>query len=116
MTRGEIWWVDFGYPVGSELGYLRPAVIVQTDVLNSSRLNTVIVAVVTSNLCLANYEGNVFLPKLDTGLQKDSMTLLAQLATVDKNCLIEKCSKVSPHLMRQADSALSFALAIGKEA
>ena len=38
MTRGEIWWVDFGIPLGSEVGFKRPVIILQNDILNESKL------------------------------------------------------------------------------
>lgn len=59
MQRGEIWWASLGLPRGSEPGYRRPVVIVQSNEFNRSRINTVIVAVITSNLRLADAPGNV---------------------------------------------------------
>lgn len=38
MTRGEIWWIDFGIPFGSEVGFRRPVVVLQNDILNESNL------------------------------------------------------------------------------
>ena len=59
VARGEIWWADFGEPVGSEPGYLRPALIVSSDRFNQSRISTVIVSAITSNMRLAAAPGNV---------------------------------------------------------
>lgn len=113
MTRGEIWTIDFGMPFGSEPGYRRPALVVQTDALNLSAFNTTLVITVTSNTRLAEYRGNVLIPKSATGLHYDSVALAAQISIVDKSRLIEKCGKVPPDLMQKVDDALSFTLAIG---
>ena len=56
MTRGEIWWVDFGVPFGSEVGFRRPVIILQNDVLNESKLRTVVVLPLTTNLTMRNFQ------------------------------------------------------------
>jgi mRNA interferase MazF len=61
IQRGEIWWADLGDPSGSGPAGNRPVLVVQADAFNRSRLGTVIVAVVTSNLALAEAPGNVLL-------------------------------------------------------
>lgn len=63
MIRGDIWWVDFGDPLGSEPGWRRPAIIVQSDDFNKSDMNTTIVIPLTTNLRLAEFPGNVLLSK-----------------------------------------------------
>ena len=50
VARGEVWWIDFGEPVGSEPAYLRPALIVSSDRFNRSRIATVIVSAITGDL------------------------------------------------------------------
>ena len=55
MIRGDIWWVDFGEPLGSEPGWRRPAIIVQSDDFNKSDMNTTIVIPLTTNLRLAEF-------------------------------------------------------------
>ena len=62
VARGEIWWIDFGVPVGSSPGYHRPAVIISSDRFNRSRIKTAIVAAITSNTRLSREPGNVTLP------------------------------------------------------
>ena len=49
MYRGEIWWADLPMPMGSEPGYRRPVLIIQDDTFNQSRINTIIVVIITSN-------------------------------------------------------------------
>ena len=50
VARGEVWWIDFGEPVGSEPAYLRPALVVSSDRFNRSRIATVIVSAITGDL------------------------------------------------------------------
>ena len=68
MQRGEVWWATLRVPKRSEPGYRRPVLVVQSDDFNQSRINTVVVAAVTSNLRLQVAPGNVFLPKRSTRL------------------------------------------------
>ncbi len=63
VSQGDLFWVDLGEPVGSRPGFRRPFVVVQNDLFNRSRLSTVIVCAVTSNLRRAEAPGNVLLPK-----------------------------------------------------
>ena len=70
MIRGDIWWVDFGEPLGSEPGWRRPAIIVQSDDFNKSDMNTTIVIPLTTNLRLAEFPGNVLLSKEDQNYRK----------------------------------------------
>ncbi len=73
MYRGEIWWADLPDPMASEPGYRRPVLIIQDDTFTQSRLRTVIVSIITSNLELANAPGNVLLLRDATGLSRDSV-------------------------------------------
>ncbi len=94
MTRGEIWWVDFGVPLGSEVGFKRPVIIIQNNILNESNLKTVVVLPLTSNILFADIPNNVLLKKEVTGLSKDSVTQPHLLVHVDKRRLIEKIKKL----------------------
>lgn len=61
IRRGQVWWVDFAEPKGSKPGYRHPALVLQRDEVNASRINTVVVCVLTSNSSLANAPGNTLL-------------------------------------------------------
>lgn len=56
MMYGEIWWVDFGVPYGSEPGFKRPAVVVQNNNFNESKIGTTVVVPLTTNLLVAEYD------------------------------------------------------------
>lgn len=74
MMYGEIWWVDFGIPFGSETGFKRPSIIVQNDSFNQTAMNTTIVIPLTTNLRLADFPGNTLLSM--AGKQGFKKTLL----------------------------------------
>ena len=84
MKRGEVWWADLSEPTASEPGFRRPVLILQSDEFNRSRINTVIVAVITSNLNLAAAPGNVTLPKRSANLGRESVVNVSQIVTLDK--------------------------------
>ena len=110
MIRGEIYLLDFGVPFGSEPGYRRPVVIVQSDKENLSNLDTTIVIPLTSNTINKDLEGNVFIPQIDSGLSKDSVALIHQMIVVDKFRLDEKISRLSQSALDKFDSALDYVL------
>ena len=87
IRRGQVWWVDFGEPRGSEPAYRHPAVVLQRNEINASRLNTVVGCVLTSNRALAPAPGNTLLPWRVTGLPRDSVANASQIATVDRRDL-----------------------------
>jgi mRNA interferase MazF len=110
LTRGEIWWADLPEPRGSEPGFRRPVLIVQADSFNRSEIRTVIVAVITSNLRLAEAPGNVLLPARVSGLPRDSVVNVSQLLTLDRSFLTEGISKIPDRLMSQVESGLKLVL------
>ncbi|HEY2115504.1 MAG TPA: type II toxin-antitoxin system PemK/MazF family toxin, partial [Candidatus Angelobacter sp.] len=79
MTRGEIWWADLPNLRGSEPGFRRPVLVIQANSFNQSEIRTVIVAVLTGNLRLAEAPGNVLLPARISGLPRDSAVNVSQL-------------------------------------
>ncbi len=107
MKRGEIWWADLGTPIGSEPGYRRPVIIIQSDDYNASRLHTVIVAVLTGNTALAAMPGNRFLPQSATGLEKDSVVNVTAITAVDRAVLDDQpVGEVPDWLMADVDAGL----------
>ncbi len=112
MERGEIWWAELREPAGSEPGYRRPLVIVQSNDFNRSRINTILALVLTSNLRLADAPGNVMLPKKITGLPRDSIANVSRIITVDKNFLIDCIGSLPAGIMRRVDNGLRLALSL----
>ncbi len=112
MTRGELWWANLGEPFGSEPGFLRPVLIIQDNSFNESRLSTVIVMCLSTNLLLADAPGNVFLPKRFTKLPKDSVLNVTQIASLEKKRLEKKVSKLEHEIIFEIEKSLKLVLGI----
>ena len=110
MLRGEIWWADLEEARGSTLAYNRPVLIVQSDPFNRSRIETVIVVSIRSNLELAPAPGNVSLPRRASGLPKESVANVSQIETVNKSQLIKKVGRLAPAVMRQVEDGIRLIL------
>lgn len=108
MTRGDVYMLDFGIPFGSEPGMRRPVVIIQADKENLNGLNTKVVIPLTSNTINADLRGNVFLPKRESGLSKDSVALTHQIVAVDKFRLEEKISKLPKNLLQKIETEIDY--------
>ncbi|MHB9296838.1 putative mRNA interferase MazF [Pillotina sp. SPG140] len=114
MIRGELWWVDFGIPFGSEAGYRRPALIVQDDAFNESRLKTVIVLPLTTNTRLADIPGNVLIYSTESKLTKNSVILVTQLYALDKQKFIEYISKIRKETMEKVENGMKVVLGLSQ--
>jgi len=101
IRQGDLFWVDLGEPGGSEPGFRHPYVVLQSNVFNESRLNTVVLCALTSNVRRAKAPGNVLLPKGEGNLPKDSVVNITQIITVDKSDLVEKMGSLSPTRINQ---------------
>lgn len=112
MRRGELWWASLTNPSGSGPGFRRPLLIVSADSFNTSRINTVIAAVVTSNLRLADAPGNVRMPTKGSGLSKPSVVNVSQIITVDKSFLRERIGRLNPRLLGDVDQGLRLVLSL----
>lgn len=112
MRRGEIWWADLSEPYGSEPGYRRPVLIVQSDNYNRSRIGTVVVLVMTSNLKLAAAPGNVTVTRRSTGLTRKSIVNVSQIVTLDKRRLTDRVGWVSDTVLRQVEAGMRLVLGL----
>ena len=95
VNQGDIFWVEFGEPSGSEPGYRHPHVVIQNNVFNRSRIQTVVVCALTSNLKRAKAPGNVLLENGEANLPKQSVVNISQIFTVNKSDLVEKVGSLS---------------------
>jgi mRNA interferase MazF len=86
--------------------------IVSANSFNDSRIGTVVAAVITSNLRLADAPGNVRLPVKGTGLQKVSVANVSQIITVDKTFLTKRIGRLAPRLLAEVDEGLRLVLSI----
>jgi mRNA interferase MazF len=101
INQGDIFWVDLGEPTGSGPGYRHPHVVVQNNLFNRSRINTVVVCALTSNLRRAEAPGNVLLGEGEANLPRQSVVNISQIVTVDKDQLDEKIGTVSAARLRE---------------
>lgn len=95
VRQGDIFWIDLDEPRGSEPGFTRPFIVIQNNVFNRSRINTVLVCALTTNLSRANAPGNTLLNKGESNLPKQSVVVVSQTIAVDRNELREKVGTVS---------------------
>ena len=112
IRRGELWWASLPEPEGSEPGFRRPVLVVQCNELNESRIRTVIVLTLTSNLRLATAPGNVLCRQDESGLPRDSVINVSQAATANKLRLTERIGKLPAPLMKQVESGLRLVLSL----
>ncbi len=112
MRRGEVWWASLRAPKGSEPGYRRPVLVVQANEFTDSRIETVIVAILSTNLQLAAAPGNQLVRKKETKLLRDSVINVSQIVTVNKSALTECVSSLSARQMAAIDEGLKLAIGI----
>jgi mRNA interferase MazF len=112
MKRGELWWASLPEPAGSGPGYRRPVVVVQANAFNDSRIGTVLVAVVTSNLSLAAAPGNVRLSRRASGLAKPSVLNVSQLITLDRSVLTDRVRALPDAVLNEISAGLRLVLAL----
>ena len=112
VKRGEIWWASLPDPVGSEPGYRRPVLIIQSDEFNRSGIRTVICSAITTNLNLAGAPGNVQLSPRSSGVSKPSVINVSQLISIDRTRLTERIKGIDTESMRQVDEGLRLILTL----
>jgi mRNA interferase MazF len=112
VQRGEIWWASLPDPHGSGPGYRRPVVVVQSDDFNRSRIHTVIVASITSNMRLADAPGNVVLTRRESHLPRQSVVNVSQLITLDKSFLTERIGRLQRKSVLALEEGLRLVLSL----
>ena len=112
IRRGEIWWASLGQPRGSEPGYRRPVLVVQSDAFNRSQISTVLVAAITSNLHLGEAPGNVRLTRRQSKLPRESVVNVSQVLTLDKRFLSERVGRLPGQPLVQVEQGLRLVLSL----
>jgi mRNA interferase MazF len=110
IRQGDVYWLDLGEPAGSGPGFRHPYVVVQSDLFNVSRIQTVVVCELTSNLQRAEAPGNVLLRKGEGGLERASAVNVSQLYTVDKTDLVERIGALSQDRIAEISAGLRLLL------
>lgn len=101
INQGDIFWIDFRAPDGSEPGYRHPHLLIQNNLFNRSRINTVLVCSLTTNMKRAGAPGNVALKKGEANLPKKSVINVTQIFTVNKSDLTQKIGTLSKERILQ---------------
>lgn len=111
VRRGDVFYADLNPVVGSEQGGARPVLVIQNDVGNRFS-PTIIVAAITSQIGKAKLPTHVEVSGVETRLEIDSVVLLEQIRTIDKQRLKDKVTHLSDEIMKRVDSALSISVGL----
>lgn len=101
IKQGNVFWADLDDPPGSEPGYRHPHVVIQNNLFNRSKINTVVVCALTPDLKRAQSPGNVLLSPREASLPKQSVVNVSQVFTVDKMQLSTKIGSLSARRVRE---------------
>ncbi len=112
IRRGDVWIAELEEPRGSEPGYRRPVVVVQSDYFNRSSSTTVLVAVTTTNMRRAHVPGNVTVTPDESGLEHDSVVNVTQILAVDRLWFDRRVGRLPASTMRLLDEGLSLVLGL----
>jgi len=112
VRKNSIYWVNFSPGKGSESMGRRPGLVIQNDLLNDSKLNTVIVAAITSTLKFGELPGNVLIKKGEANMPKRCVINMTQIKSVDKSSLREKIGTLSQKRMNEVTEGIKLIMDI----
>lgn len=112
LRQGDLIWVRFPTRRGSEPAGRRPALVIQDDAFNRSRINTVIVAAITSNLRLEQMPANVRLSKGEGGIPKPSVVNLSQIHSIDRAFVDSKIGTISAETLEWVKAGVRVVLGV----
>jgi mRNA interferase MazF len=108
VKQGDLYWAILEGPGESESGYSHPQVVIQDNAINHSRINTVVVCGLTTNLKRAYLPGNVLLEVGEANLPKQSVVIVSQVSTIDKAQLGEYIGSLTPQRVNQIFAGMHF--------
>jgi mRNA interferase MazF len=108
IRRGDIFWVEPDGTGGSVPGVPHPQVVVQDDLFNRSRISTVIVCALTTNLKRAQEPGNVLLEPGEANLTRQSVVVVSQVSSILKSELGEYMGTLSAERVEQILAGIRF--------
>jgi mRNA interferase MazF len=111
VKRGDVYFADLSPVVGSEQGGVRPVLIIQNDIGNRFS-PTVIVAAITAQIQKAKLPTHVEIDAKRYGFERDSVILLEQIRTIDKQRLTDKITHLDDEMMDRVDEALQISLGL----
>lgn len=101
INQGDIYWVSVADPDEAESEIIHPHVVIQDDIINRSRVKTVVVCGLTTNMKRISYPGNVLLEVGEANLPKPSIVVVSQISTVEKSRLGEYIGTLSKARIEQ---------------
>lgn len=110
IRNGSIYWVDFSPGKGSEPKGRRPGLVIQNDILNDSKLNTVVMLAITSTMKYGELPGNIVLNKGEANMPKKCVINATQIKSVEKTSLKEKIGSLSKKKMWEVIKGLNLVL------
>jgi mRNA interferase MazF len=110
IRNGSIYWVDFSPGKGSEPIGRRPGLVIQNDILNDSKLNTVVMLAITSTMKFGELPGNVTLRKGEANLPKRCVINTTQIKSVDKKSIKEKIGTLSKKRIDEVHAGLKLVM------
>ena len=110
IRQGDVFWLDLEEPRGSEPGFRRPCVVVQNNLLNRSRINTVVVCAITAQLRRAGAPGNVLLEAGEGNLQHRSVVNVSQIFAVDRELFGEPSGVLSRQRLEDVLAGVRFVI------
>ena len=108
INQGDIYWVPLEGPDGSDPGYIHPHVVIQDNILNRSRIDTVVVCALSTNMKRAKSPGNILLEKGEANLPKQSIVVVSQVSTVNKTQLGEYIGSLTKQRIHQILTGMQF--------
>jgi mRNA interferase MazF len=111
VKRGDVYFADLSPVVGSEQGGVRPVLVLQNDIGNRFS-PTVIVAAITAQIQKAKLPTHVEIDAKRYGFERDSVILLEQVRTIDKQRLTDKITHLDDEMMEKVDEALQISLGL----
>lgn len=111
VKRGDVYFADLSPVVGSEQGGVRPVLVIQNDIGNRFS-PTVIVAAITAQIQKAKLPTHVEIDAKRYGFERDSVILLEQIRTIDKQRLTDKITALDESMMSKVDDALQISLGL----
>ena len=112
IRQGSIYWVDFSPGKGSEPLGKRPGLVIQSDVLNDSKISTVIMLAITSTLKFGELPGNVVLKKGEANLPRRCVVNVTQIKSVDKRSIKEKIGTLPRERLKEIQNGLKLVLSL----
>jgi mRNA interferase MazF len=111
VKRGDVFYADLSPVVGSEQGGVRPVLVIQNDIGNRFS-PTVIIAAITAQIQKAKLPTHVEIEAKVHGMERDSVILLEQIRTIDKQRLTDKITHLDDETMRKVDEALQISVGL----